>query len=171
MCSICSQILWEYMNISSRYMCMNIPRKSRNIAVINCWNVEGALQSPICITRLWNVPNIVENVVFLTSSGLMRVCSKASVISNLDLNLAHAISWCIASWSGKGVMSFHVFSFCCHRSNTVLNVLFLFGIHSIGVACFVAAGTHLPAVVYHLIFQVSSEQNTSGHVRYCISYY
>ena len=44
------------------------------------------------------------------------------------------------------------------------NVLFFFGIHSIGVTCFVAAGTHHPTVVYHSIFQVSSEQNTSGYL-------
>ena len=36
--------------------------------------------------------------------------------------------------------------------------------HNIGIACFATAGTHHPAVVYHSIFQVSSEQNTSGHL-------
>ena len=46
----------------------------------------------------------------------------------------------------------------------VLNVPFFFGIHSIGVACFAAAGTHHPAVAYHLIFRASSEQNASGHL-------
>ena len=61
-------------------------------------------------------------------------------------------------------MSFHVFLFCCCRSNTVLSVLFFFGIHSIGVACFSAAGTHHPAVVYCSIFWASSEWNTSGHL-------
>ena len=61
-------------------------------------------------------------------------------------------------------MSFHVFSFCCHRSNTVCNVPFFFGIHSIGAACFAAAGTHHPAVVYCSIFQASSEWNASGHL-------
>ena len=86
-----------------------------------------------------------------------------SVISNLDLNLAHTISWRIASWYEKGVTSFHIFSFCCRRLNTVLNVPIFFGIHSIGVACFAAAGTHHPAVVYRLIFWVSSEWNASGH--------
>ena len=30
--------------------------------------------------------------------------------------------------------------------------------------CFVAAGTHHPAVVYHSIFRACSEQNTSGHL-------
>ena len=85
-------------------------------------------------------------------------------MSNLDLNVARAISWCIASWSGKGVTSFHVFSFCCCRLNMVLNVLFFFGIHSIGVTCFVAAGTDHPAVVYCSIFQASSEWNASGHL-------
>ena len=42
--------------------------------------------------------------------------------------------------------------------------------HSIGVACFVAAGTHYPAVVYRSIFQASSEQNASGHLgNLCLS--
>ena len=48
--------------------------------------------------------------------------------------------------------------------NTVLNVLFFFGIHSIGITCFVAAGTHHLVVVYCSIFWVSSEQNASGHL-------
>ena len=52
----------------------------------------------------------------------------------------------------------------------VLNVPFFFGIHSIGVACFAAAGTHHPVVVYHSIFRASSEQNTSGHLgNLCLS--
>ena len=69
-----------------------------------------------------------------------------------------------------GVTSFHVFLFCCRRLNTVLNVLSFFGIHSIGVACFVAAGTHHPAVVYGSIFQASSEWNASGHLgNLCLS--
>ena len=63
----------------------------------------------------------------------------------------------------KGVTSFHVFSFCCCRLNMIHNVPFFFGIHSIGIACFMAADTHHPAVVYRSIFQVSSEWNASGH--------
>ena len=52
----------------------------------------------------------------------------------------------------------------------VLNILFFFGIHGIGVACFAAAGTHHPAVVYHSIFQASLEQNASGHLgNLCLS--
>ena len=46
----------------------------------------------------------------------------------------------------------------------VLNVPFFFGIHSIGVACFAAAGTHHPVVVYCSVFQASSERNASGHL-------
>ena len=52
----------------------------------------------------------------------------------------------------------------------VLNVPFFFGIHRIGVACFVAAGTHHPVVVYRSIFQAYSERNTSGHLgNLCLS--
>ena len=80
------------------------------------------------------------------------------------------MSWHIASWSGKGVASFHVFSFCCCRSNTVHSIPFFFGMHSIGIACFATAGTHHPAVVYYSIFQMSSEQNASGHLgNLCLS--
>ena len=47
---------------------------------------------------------------------------------------------------------------------------FFFGIHSIGVTCFAAAGTHHPVVVYRLIFQASSEWNASRHLGYlCLS--
>ena len=46
----------------------------------------------------------------------------------------------------------------------VLSVPFFFGIHSIGITCFAAAGTHHPAVVYRSIFQVISERNASGHL-------
>ena len=58
---------------------------SWNTAVISRWNVEGALQSPCCITQLTKVPNMVENVVSSTSSGLMHICSYTSDMSNLDL--------------------------------------------------------------------------------------
>ena len=60
----------ESILISSRYMCTNLPRNSWNIAIINRWNVEGALQSPICITWLWKVPNVVENFILQTPSAL-----------------------------------------------------------------------------------------------------
>ena len=33
---------------------------------------------------------------------------------------------------------------------------FLFGIHSIGMACLPVVGIHHPAMVYHSIFQASS---------------
>ena len=57
---------------------------SRNTAVINLWKVDGALQSPCCITRLTNVPKMVAKAILGMSSGLMRICSYASNISNLE---------------------------------------------------------------------------------------
>ena len=36
------------------------------IAVISSWNIEGAFQSPICITWLLNVPSTVANTVLWT---------------------------------------------------------------------------------------------------------
>ena len=79
-----------------------------------------------------------------------------------EFSLHYIMTYGILIW--ESVTSFHVFSFCCDRLNTVLNVPFFFGIHSIGVACFAAAGTHHPVVVYRLIFRVSSEWNASGHL-------
>ena len=43
----------------------------QKIAVISCWKVEGALQSPICITWLLNVPRTVVNAVLWTCSSMM----------------------------------------------------------------------------------------------------
>ena len=74
----------------------------------------------------------------------------------------YIMTYCVLIWERH--YSFHVFLFCCCRLNTVLNVPFFFGMHGIRVACFVAAGTHHPAVVYHLIFRASSEWNASGHL-------
>ena len=75
MCSKCSLSEFENMNILSRYMCMNFLIKSQKVMVISCWNVDGVLQSPICMTWLWNVPKMVEDIVLYTSSGLIWVCS------------------------------------------------------------------------------------------------
>ena len=57
--------------------------QSQKIAVISCWNVEGALQSPICITWLLNVPSTVANAVLWMCSSMMHICLYASDISSL----------------------------------------------------------------------------------------
>ena len=49
-----------------------------NMKFIACWNVEGALQSPCCMTLLMNIPYIVVNTVLCTLLGTMRTCSSAS---------------------------------------------------------------------------------------------
>ena len=65
-------------------------------------------------------------------------------------------------WSGKGVTSFHVFSFCCCWLNTVLNVLF-FLVYTASVL--LVLRLLVPTtLVYHSIFWASSEWNTSGHL-------
>ena len=56
--------------------------------VINLWKVEGALQSPCCITWLTNVPNMVAKAVFGTSSLHMCIFPYTSDMSNLDLYVA-----------------------------------------------------------------------------------
>ena len=91
-------------------------------------------------------------------------------MSSLDLNWARATSCLIVSYSGNGVTSFHVLSFCCLRLNTVRNVPFFFGIQSIGVTCLSAAGIHHPAVVYRSILRASSGRKASGHLgNLCLS--
>ena len=85
-----------------------------------------------------------------------------------EFSLCYIMTYCVLIWERH--YSFHVFLLCCCRSNKVLNVPFFYGRHSIGVTCFVAAGTHHPAVVYHSIFQASSERNASGHLgNLCLS--
>ena len=104
------------------------------ITVISHWNIEGALQSPICITWLLNVPSTVANTVLWTCSGMMRICSYASDILSFERYVALAISLQMISWSGNGVMSLTMLSFCSHRSKTVCSLLFFFGMQSIGTA-------------------------------------
>src|SRR6266481_8917851 len=99
------------------------------------------------MTRLTKVPYIVEKAVFGTSSGLMHICSYASDMSNLDLYAACAMSFHMVSWSGKGDMSFTMFSFCKRKSNTVHSLVLFFRMHGIGTACCTVVGTHQPALV------------------------
>ena len=53
----------KYMKISSRYTWMNRLMQSWKIMVISRWNIEGVLQSPICITWLLNMPSTVVNTI------------------------------------------------------------------------------------------------------------
>ena len=121
---------------------MNWLMQSQKIVVISHWNVEGALQSPICITWLLNVPSTVVNTVLWTCSGMMRICSYASDISSFDQYAALAISLRMISWSGNGVTSLIVFSFCSRKSKTVRSLLFFFSMQSIGTAWCATAGIH-----------------------------
>ena len=86
--------------------------QSQKMAVISRWNVEGALQSPICITWLLNMPSTVANVVLWMCSGTMHICSYALDISSTDRYAALAISLQMISWSGNGVTSLTVLLFC-----------------------------------------------------------
>src|SRR5882762_2786288 len=91
-CSLCSHIVFEKINISSRYTCTKSLRWSRNIQVMGCWNVAGALQSPCCMTWDMNVPNGLANAVFHTSSVSIRICSYVSAMSILVRYLDRATS-------------------------------------------------------------------------------
>ena len=133
-CFLFSLIEHEYMNISSKYTWTNQLMQSQKIAVISCWNIEGALQSPICITWLLNVPSTVENAVLCTCSGTMHICSYTLDISSFDQYAALAISLQMISWSGNGVTSLTVLSFCSRKLKTVHSLLFFFGMQSIGTA-------------------------------------
>src|SRR6266850_4305526 len=48
--SLCSCIVFMPMEISSNQTCTSSPIQSQNTHIRTCWNVEGALQSPCCIT-------------------------------------------------------------------------------------------------------------------------
>ena len=151
------------MNISSKYTWMNWLMQSQKMAVISCWNVEGALQSPICITWLLNVPSTVVNAVLWTCSGMMCICSYTSDISSFDRYAALAISLQMIYWSGNGVTSLTMLSFCSHKSKTVRSLPFFFSMQSIGTAWCATAGIHHCAVVYLSIFWKSSSRKCSGH--------
>ena len=112
------------MNMSSRYTWMNWLMQSQKIVVISHWNVEGALQSPICITWLLNVPSTVANTILWTCSGMMRICSYALDISSFERYATLAISLQMISWSGNGVTSLTMLSFCSHKSKTVRSLPF-----------------------------------------------
>ena len=125
-CCSCSSIECEYMNILSKYTWTNRLMQSRKIGVISHWNVEGALQSPICITWLLNMLSTVANAVLWTCSSMMHICSYALDISSFDRYAALAISLRMISWSGNGVTSLTVLSFCSCKSKTVHSLLFFF---------------------------------------------
>ena len=99
----CSSIECEYIKISSRYTWMNRLMQSWKIAVISHWNIEGALQSPICITWLLNVLSTVANAILWMCSGMMRICSYGLDILSFERYAALAISLRMISWSGNGV--------------------------------------------------------------------
>ena len=126
--------------------------QSQKMAVIDCWKVEGALQSPICITWLLNVPRTVANAVLWMHSGTMQICSYASDILSFEQYAALAISLQMISWSGNRVTSLTMLSFCSHKSKTVCSLPFFFGMQSIGTTWCASAGIHHCAVVYLSIF-------------------
>src|SRR3984957_2254476 len=62
---------------------------------------------------------MVAKAVFHTSDGSMCICLYVLDISIFDRYLPQATSCLICSWSGKGVPSFFMFSFCFLPSMTV----------------------------------------------------
>ena len=128
--------------MSSKYMCMLRPIASHNMVVIKCWNVAGALQSPIHITWLTNVLVMVANAFFSTSSGCTHTCSYVSDKSIFERYFAQATSSRITSWSGRGVTSFTILSFHCLASTMVLSFPSFFGMHKSGTACIMEQGSH-----------------------------
>ena len=133
------------------------------IAVISCWNIEGALQSPSCITWLLNVPSTMVNAVLWMCSDTMHICSYTLDMLSFEWYAALAISLQMISWSGNRVTSLTMLSFCSHKSKTVCSLPFLFGMQSIGTAWCATAGIHHCAVVYLSIFWESSSWKCSGN--------
>ena len=145
------------------YTWVNRLMQSWKMAVINRWNVEGELQSSICITWLMNVPSTVANAVFGIKGRSMHICSCASDILSFDQYAAWAISFQMISWSGNGVTSLTVLLFCFHISNAVLSLLLFFSTHNIGTAWYATVVTHHPVVAYCWIFSDNSSQKCSAH--------
>ena len=73
-CFLWSAIIHENMNILSMYTRIKQLIQSRKIAVFRCWNIDGALQSPIWITWLLKVPSTVANTILTTWSGWISIC-------------------------------------------------------------------------------------------------
>ena len=161
-CFSCSSIERDYIKMLFRYTWMKWLMQSQKIAVISRWNVEGALQSPICITWLLNVPSTMANTILWMCSGTMCICSYASDILSFERYAALAISLWMISCSVNGVTSLTVLSFCSHRLKTVHSLPFFFSIQSIGTAWCATAGIHHCAVVYLSIFWESSLWNALG---------
>ena len=139
----------------------------QKIAVISHWNVEGALQSPICITWLLNVPSTVANAILWTCSSTMCICWYASDILSFEWYAALAISLWMISWSGNGVTSLTMLSFCSHRLKTVCSLPFFFGMQSLGITWCATAGIHHCVVVYLSIFWESALWKCSGVIYHC----
>ena len=128
----CSLIEHEYIKILSKYTWTNQLMQSQKIAVTSHWNIEGALQSPICITWLLNVPSTVANAILWTCSGTMCICSYTLDILSFERYATLAISLQMISWSGNRVTSLAMLSFCSYKSKTVHSLPFFFGMQSIG---------------------------------------
>ena len=68
----CSESIWIY-HLDIHVQILQGTFRIWQSSIAGMWRVH--CKSPICITRLWKVLNIVENVIFPTSSDLMHVCS------------------------------------------------------------------------------------------------
>ena len=92
----------------------------------------------IAITHLHylasEVPSTVANAILWMCSSTMHICSYASDILSFDRYAALAISLQMISWSGNRVTSLTVLLFCSRKLKTVHNLLFFFGMQSIGTA-------------------------------------
>ena len=148
--------------MSPKYTCMNFLMMSQKIDIIRHWNVAGALQSPCCMILLTYMLAMVVNAVLFTSSACTHTYLYASDRSTFDLNLPQATSSRIISWSGKGVTSFTVLSFCWHALMTVRKWPSFFRMHSIGMAWLTDLGSHHPASMYWFIFSWNSSLSEWG---------
>ena len=72
--------------------------------------------------------------------------------------------WWMLSWSGNGVTSLMVLSFCFQLSTTIQRSSSFFGRHSIGAADAMLLLVHHPVVVYFSIFLRSCIFNESRHL-------
>src|SRR5713226_8120264 len=107
---------------------------------------------------LTNVPY----TVFHTSLGSMCICSYTFNILILDQYFPQATSFLICSWSGKGVTSFSMFSFCLRPSMTMRSRPLFLSTHNIGAACKTFVSSHQLLLVYNCILSISCYFSESG---------
>src|SRR5258708_17052059 len=119
-----------------------MPIHSQKTHVRMHWKVEGALQSPCCMTLDLNVPYGVEIPLYLTHSASIWICLYASIILILDRYDLCTMQSIRYHMSGIRVMSNIVFTLRLWASMMVLKEPSFFAMHNNGHAIGMGWCTH-----------------------------